>query len=204
MTRANSVSQQKELPEEILMASNKSFMSTPLFFAIIMTSPMAQSWTAQSILVKILTTVSWPKSPQRTMRGAESEMSGRTCSKTSSSAPTKATILPAFRICMPPVTGAATALAPRLSTSARIRTVLLKSVVECSIHTAPGCRPARMPSGETSEPSCAGRPMAAETCSGRGKPVITTSQRSASSRGEAAQRAPSSRKWRTEASPRRS
>ena len=44
---------------------SSNFRSTPHFLAIIITSPMAQSWTAQSILVRIFTTVSCPKSPQR-------------------------------------------------------------------------------------------------------------------------------------------
>mmetsp|Transcript_95049 Transcript_95049/g.268604 ORF Transcript_95049/g.268604 Transcript_95049/m.268604 type:complete len:203 (+) Transcript_95049:478-1086(+) len=180
------------------MASNRSFMSTPLFLAIIMASPMAQSCTAQSMLDRILTTVSWPNSPQRTIRGAESEIRGLTRRKVSSSAPTSATIFPTFRICMPPVTGAATAFAPRFSTSSLIFMVFSKSVVECSIQTEPGCRPASTPS-EPTVPSL--MPMAAETCSGRGRPVITTSHCSARARGEGAQVAPWSRKCRTDASP---
>ena len=39
---------------------------------------MAQSWTAHSILVRIFTTVSCPKSPQRTMRGADKAIKGST------------------------------------------------------------------------------------------------------------------------------
>mmetsp|Transcript_85130 Transcript_85130/g.253787 ORF Transcript_85130/g.253787 Transcript_85130/m.253787 type:complete len:266 (+) Transcript_85130:496-1293(+) len=180
------------------MASNSSFMSTPLFLAIIIASPIAQSCTAQSMLERIFTTVSWPNSPQRTMRGAESEMRGLTFWKVSSSEPTSATIFPTFRICMPPVSGAATAFAPRFSTSSLIFMVLLKSVVECSIHTAPGCKPANTPSSAFAPSPM---PMAAETCSGRGRPVMTTSQRSASARGEGAQLAPCASSGRTSSLP---
>mmetsp|Transcript_56866 Transcript_56866/g.153290 ORF Transcript_56866/g.153290 Transcript_56866/m.153290 type:complete len:259 (+) Transcript_56866:535-1311(+) len=172
------------------MASKSSFISTPLFLAIIMASPMAQSCTAHNMFVRIFTTVSCPNSPQRTMRGADSEMSGLTRSKVASSAPTSATILPTLRICIPPVTGAATADAPRFSTSDLILMVFSKSVVECSIHTAPGCSPARMPLSPT--PPSLPMPMAAETCSGRGSPVITTSHLSARARGVEAHSAPCS------------
>mmetsp|Transcript_41855 Transcript_41855/g.110876 ORF Transcript_41855/g.110876 Transcript_41855/m.110876 type:complete len:228 (+) Transcript_41855:470-1153(+) len=169
------------------IALKRIFMSTPHFFATIIASPMAQSCTAQSMLVRILMTVSCPKSPHLTIRGADNEIRGFTRLKVSSSEPTNATILPAFKICMPPVTGAATALAPRFSTSALTLMVFSKSVVECSIHTAPGCKPARRPSGDTCSPL---RPIAAETFSGLGNPVKITSQRSANSRGDAAQDAP--------------
>mmetsp|Transcript_102148 Transcript_102148/g.289270 ORF Transcript_102148/g.289270 Transcript_102148/m.289270 type:complete len:276 (-) Transcript_102148:7-834(-) len=173
------------------MASKSSFMSTPDFFAIIMASPIAQSCTAHSMLVRILTTVSWPNWPHLTMRGADRDMRSFTCWKVSSSAPTRDTIFPTFRICMPPVRGAATALAPRFSTSARILRVFSKSVVECSIQIDPGCKPARMPLSPI--PSSV-MPMAADTCSGRGRPVITTSHCSARARGESAHVAPCSRK----------
>mmetsp|Transcript_123894 Transcript_123894/g.246593 ORF Transcript_123894/g.246593 Transcript_123894/m.246593 type:complete len:260 (-) Transcript_123894:32-811(-) len=174
------------------MALKSRVISTPHFLAIIMASPMAQSCTAQSMFVRIFTTVSCPNSPHRTILGAESEISGFTRWKVSSSVPTSATIFPTFNICMPPVTGAATALAPRSSTRPLICIVFSKSVVECSIQTAPGCSPARIPSGPTSP--FASMPIADETCSGLGSPVITTSHCSASSRQDSAHVAPCSKR----------
>mmetsp|Transcript_131597 Transcript_131597/g.281385 ORF Transcript_131597/g.281385 Transcript_131597/m.281385 type:complete len:243 (-) Transcript_131597:11-739(-) len=171
--RGTSVSQQKELPEDTRIASKTNFMSNPAFLHTASVSPIATSCTAQRMLEKILMIVACPNSPQRTMRGAESAINSAICpSSTAGSAPTNVTILPARRICMPPVSGASTALAPLPSTCLRTFSVLRKSVVLCSIHVAPWRIPARIPPSPLN---------AAVTCSGRGKAVMTISERSAAS-----------------------
>jgi len=128
--------------------------------------------------------VAWPNSPHRMMRGADSAIRlAMSPSSTSGFAPTSVTILPARRICMPPVSGASTAKPPMASTCARTAAVFSKSVVECSIHVAPFRRPAKMPLGPA---------KAAETSAGRGRAVMTTSAAAAASCAEEAQTAPPS------------